>query len=129
MPVQENARTVDFPLGPREAIAARASCRTRQKHPSQRPQSPGAVRSNRPKPMRTDPQETKQAVLIAMLRAPNRATLAELVDAISWQGNSGRGGMVARRKKKDGVSGAQEEARAHDRNPEAGTSRARLPAS
>jgi hypothetical protein len=54
--------------------------------------------------MRTDPQETKQAVLIAMLRAPNRATLAELVDAIGWQPHSVRGAMSAALKKKLGLT-------------------------
>ena len=59
--------------------------------PTARPQ--GAVRAN-----------TKQAALIAMLRAPEGATLDEIVAATGWQKHTARGAMSGALKKRLGLT-------------------------
>jgi hypothetical protein len=49
-------------------------------------------------------QDTKQARLIAMLRAPEGATIAEIVEATGWQPHTIRGAMAGALKKKLGLS-------------------------
>src|SRR5690606_3738208 len=46
---------------------------------------------------------TKQAALIAMLRAPGGATIAEIVTATGWQPHTVRGAMAGALKKKLGL--------------------------
>ena len=46
---------------------------------------------------------TKQATLIAMLRAPDGATIAEIMAATSWQSYTVRGAMAGALKKKLGL--------------------------
>ena len=51
---------------------------------------------------------TKQAALIAMLRAPGGATIAEIVAATGWQPHTVRGAMAGALKKKLGLEVASE---------------------
>ena len=52
---------------------------------------------------RTPREGTKQATLIAMLRAPDGATIAEIVAATGWQPHTVRGAMAGALKKKLGL--------------------------
>lgn len=52
---------------------------------------------------RTPREGTKQATLIAMLRAPGGATIAEIVAATGWQPHTVRGAMAGALKKKLGL--------------------------
>ena len=54
-----------------------------------------------PTPTRTG---TKQAALIAMLRAPGGATIDEIVEATGWQAHTVRGAMSGALKKKLGLT-------------------------
>jgi hypothetical protein len=53
---------------------------------------------------RTPREGTKQATLIAMLRAPGGATLDEIVDATGWLSHTARGAMSGALKKKLGLT-------------------------
>lgn len=46
---------------------------------------------------------TKQAILIAMLRAPDGATIQQIVEATNWQAHTARGAMFGALKKKLGL--------------------------
>jgi hypothetical protein len=52
---------------------------------------------------RTPREGTKQAALIAMLRSPDGATIAEVVAATGWQAHTVRGAMAGALKKKLGL--------------------------
>lgn len=52
---------------------------------------------------RTPRAGTKQASLIAMLRAPDGATIAEIMTATGWQSHTVRGAMSGALKKKRGL--------------------------
>jgi len=52
---------------------------------------------------RTPREGTKQATLIAMLRAPNGATIEEIMAATGWQSHTVRGAMAGALKKKLGL--------------------------
>lgn len=54
--------------------------------------------------VRTPREGTKQATLIAMLRAPEGATIAEIVAATGWQQHTVRGAMSGALKKKLGLA-------------------------
>ena len=56
-----------------------------------------------PKP-RTQREGTKQAKLIAMLRAESGATIEEIVAALDWQAHTARGAMSGALKKKLGLT-------------------------
>lgn len=58
--------------------------------------------------MRTPREGTKQATLIAMLRAPDGATIAEIMAATGWQSHTVRGAMSGTLKKKLGLEAASE---------------------
>jgi len=58
--------------------------------------------------VRTPREGTKQATLIAMLRAPDGATIAEIVAATGWQSHTVRGAMAGALKKKLGLEVASE---------------------
>jgi len=55
-----------------------------------------------PRPRKTR-EGTKQAQLIEMLRRPDGATIAEIVDATGWQAHTVRGAMAGALKKKLGL--------------------------
>ena len=52
---------------------------------------------------RTPREGTKQATLIAMLRAPEGATIAEIIAATGWQAHTVRGAIAGALKKKLGL--------------------------
>ena len=52
---------------------------------------------------RTPREGTKQATLIAMLRAPNGATIEEIMAATGWQSHTVRGALAGALKKKLGL--------------------------
>ena len=52
---------------------------------------------------RTPREGTKQATLIAMLRAPDGATIEEIMAATGWQSHTIRGAMAGALKKKLGL--------------------------
>lgn len=52
---------------------------------------------------RTPREGTKQAALIAMLRAPDGATIEEIMAATGWQSHTVRGAMAGALKKKLGL--------------------------
>ncbi|TCM78072.1 DUF3489 domain-containing protein [Rhodovulum steppense] len=53
---------------------------------------------------RTPREGTKQATLIAMLRAPDGATIEEIVAALDWQAHTARGAISGALKKKLGLT-------------------------
>ncbi|MBW7851033.1 MAG: DUF3489 domain-containing protein [Rhodospirillales bacterium] len=57
---------------------------------------------------RTPREGTKQATLIAMLRAPDGATIEEIMAATGWQPHTVRGAMAGALKKKLGLEVASE---------------------
>jgi len=57
---------------------------------------------------RTPREGTKQATLIAMLRAPEGATIEEIMAATGWQSHTVRGAMAGALKKKLGLEVASE---------------------
>ena len=66
--------------------------------------APGTPSQPRAAPTTRTPREgTKQAALIAMLRAPDGATIAEIVAATGWQPHTVRGAMAGPLKKKLGL--------------------------
>lgn len=56
------------------------------------------------RPQRAHSANTKQAALIAMLRAPEGATLDEIVAALGWQKHTARGAMSGALKKRLGLT-------------------------
>ena len=52
---------------------------------------------------RTPREGTKQATLIAMLRAPDGATIEDIMAATGWQSHTVRGAMAGTLKKKLGL--------------------------
>jgi len=58
---------------------------------------------------------TKQAALIAMLRAPDGATIAEIVAATGWQPHTVRGAIAGALKKKLGLEVASEKIKGRGR--------------
>ncbi|WP_299363379.1 DUF3489 domain-containing protein [uncultured Paracoccus sp.] len=59
--------------------------------------------SEAPPKARTPREGTKQATLIAMLRAPDGATIEEIMAATGWQSHTVRGAMAGAIKKKLGL--------------------------
>lgn len=54
-------------------------------------------------PTRTPREGTKQGTLIAMLRAPDGATIEEIMAATGWQSHTVRGAIAGALKKKLGL--------------------------
>ncbi|PJN96640.1 hypothetical protein CNY89_01340 [Amaricoccus sp. HAR-UPW-R2A-40] len=84
----EGANTT--PVGPTDAPTEGPAPET----PSQQDVAPKA---------RTPREGTKQATLIAMLRAPDGATIEEIMAATGWQSHTVRGAMAGALKKKLGL--------------------------
>jgi hypothetical protein len=64
---------------------------------------------------RTPREGTKQATLIAMLRAPDGATIEEIMAATGWQSHTVRGAMAGALKKKLGLEVTSEKVEGHGR--------------
>jgi hypothetical protein len=80
----------DAPAGAKEA-------------PSEEP-APDAPTAPESVPKARTPREgTKQATLIAMLRAPDGATIEEIMSATGWQSHTVRGAMAGALKRKLGL--------------------------
>jgi hypothetical protein len=66
--------------------------------------APDTPTETEPAPKTRTPREgTKQATLIAMLRAPDGATIEEIMAATGWQSHTVRGAMAGALKKKLGL--------------------------
>jgi uncharacterized protein YcnI len=65
-------------------------------------EEPAAEAESAPK-ARLPREGTKQATLIAMLRAPDGATIEEIIAATGWQSHTVRGAMSGALKKKFGL--------------------------
>lgn len=59
---------------------------------------------NKPRQQRAQRTDTKQAALIAMLRAPEGATLRQIVEATGWQPHTARGALAGALKKRLGLT-------------------------
>ena len=71
--------------------------------PTEQP-APDTPTGAEPTPKTRTPREgTKQATLIAMLRAPDGATIEEIMAATGWQSHTVRGAMAGPLKKKLGL--------------------------
>ena len=71
--------------------------------PTEEP-APDTPTETEPAPKTRTPREgTKQATLIAMLRAPDGATIEEIMAATGWQSHTVRGAMAGALKKKLGL--------------------------
>ena len=67
--------------------------------------APDTATETDPAPKARTPREgTKQAALIAMLRAPEGATIDEIATALEWAGHTVRGAMAGALKKKLGLT-------------------------
>ena len=71
--------------------------------PSNAPATDTATKPEAAPKARTPREGTKQATLIAMLRAPEGATIEELTAATGWQSHTVRGAMAGALKKKLGL--------------------------
>ncbi|WP_265501793.1 DUF3489 domain-containing protein [Paracoccus beibuensis] len=81
-------------------------------------EEPGPDTPNEPKtaPKARTPREgTKQATLIAMLRAPDGATIEEIMAATGWQSHTVRGAMAGALKKKLGLEVSSEKVESRGR--------------
>ena len=67
---------------------------------------PTAAEADRRRPSRAQPRSregTKEALLIAMLRRPEGATIAQVIEATGWQPHTVRGAISGALKKKRGL--------------------------
>jgi hypothetical protein len=71
--------------------------------PSDAPTTDTATQSEAAHKARAPREGTKQATLIAMLRAPDGATIEEITAATGWQSHTVRGAMAGALKKKLGL--------------------------
>ena len=71
--------------------------------PTEEPASDAPVEPEAAPKARTPREGTKQAALIAMLRAPDGATIEEIMAATNWQSHTVRGAMAGALKKKLGL--------------------------
>ena len=73
------------------------------------PPAPTAVEPAAPRPTPPEPRQprsregTKEALLIAMLRRPEGATIAQIIEATGWQPHTVRGAISGALKKKRGL--------------------------
>ena len=71
--------------------------------PTEEPAQDASTESDPAPKARTPREGTKQATLIAMLRAPDGATIEEIMAATGWQSHTVRGAMAGALKKKLGL--------------------------
>tara|TARA_R110000824_G_scaffold118960_8_gene271688 strand:+ start:1826 stop:2398 length:573 start_codon:yes stop_codon:yes gene_type:complete len=71
--------------------------------PTEQPAPDTATETEAAPKARTPREGTKQATLIAMLRAPDGATIEEIMAATGWQSHTVRGAMAGALKKKLGL--------------------------
>lgn len=71
--------------------------------PTEEPASDAPVEPEAAPKARTPREGTKQAALIAMLRAPDGTTIEEIMSATGWQSHTVRGAMAGALKKKLGL--------------------------
>ena len=71
--------------------------------PTEEPAPEAATGTETAPKTRTPREGTKQATLIAMLRAPDGATIEEIMAATGWQSHTVRGAMAGALKKKLGL--------------------------
>ena len=71
--------------------------------PTEEPAPDTATETEAAPKARTPREGTKQATLIAMLRAPDGATIEEIMAATGWQSHTVRGAMAGALKKKLGL--------------------------
>ena len=71
--------------------------------PTEKPAPDTATETEAAPKARTPREGTKQATLIAMLRAPDGATIEEIMAATGWQSHTVRGAMAGALKKKLGL--------------------------
>jgi len=71
--------------------------------PTEEPAPEAATGTETTPKARTPREGTKQATLIAMLRAPDGATIEEIMAATGWQSHTVRGAMAGALKKKLGL--------------------------
>ena len=72
--------------------------------PRSNPAASAPVEPDAPPKVRTPREGTKQATLIAMLRAEDGATVEEIMAATGWQSHTVRGAMAGSLKKKLGLT-------------------------
>ena len=86
-----------------EAVDVNAAPAGATDAPTEQP-APDTPTETEPAPKTRTPREgTKQATLIAMLRAPDGATIEEIMAATGWQSHTVRGAMAGALKKKLGL--------------------------
>lgn len=85
------------------------------KPPSDAPASAAATGPETAPKARTPREGTKQATLIAMLRAPDGATIEEIMAATGWQSHTVRGAMAGALKKKLGLEVTSEKVESRGR--------------
>ena len=78
-------------------VMSKASTRTRAKRATAKNAKGAAKTASSPR------AESKQSQLIAMLRQPDGATIAEIAKALDWQPHTVRGAIAGARKKKLGL--------------------------
>src|SRR5690606_10845958 len=71
--------------------------------PSEEPRPDRTTETEAAPKARTPREGTKQATMIAMLRAPDGATIEEIMAATGWQSHTVRGAMAGALKKKLGL--------------------------
>ena len=76
--------------------------------PTEEPASDTPIETEVAPKARTPREGTKQATLIAMLRAPDGATIEEITAATGWQAHTVRGAMAGALKKKLGLKVSSE---------------------
>ncbi len=96
--VATNAGLAAIGIEPEEANAAPSRALTEEPAPDTPTETKAAPKARTPR------EGTKQATLIAMLRAPDGATIDEIVAALEWQQHTARGAMSGALKKKLGLT-------------------------
>ena len=97
MLVATDAGLAAIGIEPEDANPAPAGATTEEPAPDTPTETEAAPKARTPR------EGTKQATLIAMLRAPDGATIEEIMAATGWQSHTVRGAMAGALKKKLGL--------------------------